>query len=182
VPERRNGNDTCAFSADQGWPKPRDELEVAQVVGGELEFVAARIPPQVVQGHDTGIVDEDMEGQPRVKEVLGEGIDGRRIGQVHRLNFNTSANLGGIPAGAFDIAGRHDHPCARQGERSRRVETKAGVTARDDGYFSNQTDARDDIRSGRGGGEAGVDRLLHCRHARGLLFWTRWRYCPSAGF
>jgi hypothetical protein len=108
VAARRHRNDACAASTPEGRPKPCGQLEVTKVVGRELHFVAARVAGQRHR-HHASAVDQDVQWLATGEEVLGEGVDGGRVGEVHRLDLDIDALEGLARLG--QVAGRDDHAC-----------------------------------------------------------------------
>jgi hypothetical protein len=97
-------------------------------------------------------------------EPLRERVDRGGIEQVHRLDLD-AGNGGQRRGGPRHIARRHDHPCACAKQDADGLPTEAGITARDDRYFSREGDAMDDIGSRRRDTKSGAYRLLMCRHS-----------------
>jgi hypothetical protein len=68
------------------WQEQRGEGKVAEVVGAELELEVVRGGLALGRTHDTGVVDEQVDGLTVVEEALGEcgwrrgwrGLAGRR--------------------------------------------------------------------------------------------------------
>jgi hypothetical protein len=60
---------------------------VADVIGGELRLEAATIAFERGR-HDPRVVDEDVQWAPGREELPGEGIDGRGIDEVERLELD----------------------------------------------------------------------------------------------
>src|SRR5438874_12463203 len=60
VPSRRQSDDARAVRLAQRRPEARSELEVAEVVRGELRLEAPPIPDEWSR-HDPGVVDQDVK-------------------------------------------------------------------------------------------------------------------------
>jgi len=73
VSDRGQRNHVCALRTPQGWPEPSCKLEMSQVVGGELRFVAARIARKR-RSHYPCVVDQDVELFVASKELFREGV------------------------------------------------------------------------------------------------------------
>ncbi|PZQ50025.1 MAG: AraC family transcriptional regulator [Novosphingobium pentaromativorans] len=95
----------------------------------------------------------------------GTGEIGNRCGvdQVHGRNFHPlDTRQRGF--GPFKVARRHDHLCARTGERFCRNKAEAGIAAGDNGGAAGKVEASDYIASGGGGAEGRSDGFLQARH------------------
>ena len=104
------------------------QREVAEVVGAELHLEAV-LGALLGDGHDAGVVDEDVEvALPRV----GEGVDGGEVGEVEPAHLGLAVDGGGGRLALGDVAdGEHD---ARAGaaELASGGEADAAVGAGDD--------------------------------------------------
>jgi len=148
--------------APQRGPEPRRELEMPQVVGGELGFIAPRIPLEG-RGHDAGVVDEHVQGPPRGQELGRIGVDGPGVEQVQLAQFHAGEGAK-RPTGLVGVAGRHEHGRPGLDQGPGRLQAEAGGAARDDGDLALQADPAQGL-SGRGSGpETGADRRLGTRH------------------
>jgi hypothetical protein len=162
MPVGAESHDTGAFGADERWPEPAGELEMAEVVGRELRFIAPRIPRQG-RGHDAGIVDENVEFLRRRQNAIGEVVDRRRVEQVHGLDDDIR-HPGERLLCLCQIAGRNDGLRAGGAEGARGLDPDTGVTSGHDHGLAGQIDAFDDVGGGRCGSEAGANGGLGCGH------------------
>src|SRR5260370_15066457 len=74
VSSRGKRDHSRAVRASQRRPKSRRELEVAEMVGGELRLDAAGVPRQRSR-HDARVVDESMDGAAGGEESLSKRVD-----------------------------------------------------------------------------------------------------------
>ena len=79
-------------------PEPRRQLEVAEMVGGELALVAARIPGQRT-GHDGGVVHEQIERPGGGGAGRGKRVDRRRQRQIEREDLDLSRHVAQLLGG-----------------------------------------------------------------------------------
>ena len=136
VADRTERNHARAVGGLQRGPETRGELEVAEMVGGELRFVAARVAHQG-RGHDGGVVDEDVELLGAREETAGESVDALGIGEIERGLFD----IGDADERLLRFVRRargDDDDGAGAGERFRGFETEAGIAAGDDGDFAGE--------------------------------------------
>jgi len=154
------------MGALQGGPQPRRQLEVTQVVGGELHFVTARIAGQR-HGHDARTVDQDVQRRAASEETFGESIDGGRIGEVHRLDFDIDALESLARLG--EVASRDDDAGAGGVEGPGGFGTDTRVATGHDGGLAGQVDAGEHLVRRAGHAETGVDGGLDAGHGDLLI-------------
>jgi AraC-like DNA-binding protein len=65
--------------------QPQGELEVTEMVGGELRLVPARIARDALRWGEAGVVDQNVQRPIGADEARREGVDGRR--SVSRTTF-----------------------------------------------------------------------------------------------
>ena len=112
---------------------------MAEVVDGELRLEAALVPGQRGR-HDPSVVDEEVQRAPGGQVSIGEGIDRRRVDQVHRGDLHVAeVLLGG--AGASDVACRDHDLGTGSAQDADRLPADAGVAAGDDRDRAGQVDA-----------------------------------------
>jgi hypothetical protein len=69
-----------ALGGVQSGEQPGREPEVAEVVGGELELVPLAASPELRDGHDPGVVDQDVQGAGvLVDQPVDRGPVARRL-------------------------------------------------------------------------------------------------------
>jgi hypothetical protein len=112
--------------------------EVAEVIGAELHLEPVLGHPAGRDGHDPGVVDEQVDRPPVALAPGGELGDGGEAGQVQLLARDLGAGDGGLDAGHRGLAlagaaGRHDDVGPGARERLGHLEADTAVGAGDDG-------------------------------------------------
>lgn len=79
------GHDPGPACSAQRRQQPESQPEVAEVVGGELHFVALGAPAQFRYGHHPGVVDQDVQ---RTVELGDQAVDRAAIEQVQRCDMH----------------------------------------------------------------------------------------------
>src|SRR6202034_1403483 len=87
VRARRERDAPGSLRLQQRGPQPRGELEVPEVVRGELKLEATGVLREGDR-HDPGVVDEEMERTPRREKARGEGVDRCRLGELEALELH----------------------------------------------------------------------------------------------
>ncbi len=139
------------------------ELEVAEVIGRELDVVAARVMGRAAGS--AGAIDEDVKRTARHEPAGRESPDRVRIDEVELADLDAIEPGQGVP-GALRVAGRHRDGRAGPAQRSGRLEAQAGVASRHDDGLAAHVDAGDDVGGGGSGLKAGSDRVLLVGHER----------------
>jgi hypothetical protein len=160
----RDGDHAGAVRGAQGRQQALGELEVAEVVGGELLFVAACVEDPRTGGHDAGVVDQDVQGASRGAVPRCERVDRCRVGKVEVVGLDV-VDAGECGGGAVGMAHADEHRGARAGQCAGGFESNAAVSCRDDDVVAGQVDARKHVLGGGRGGESGPDRVLFLGHA-----------------
>jgi hypothetical protein len=168
VPVRAERDHAGTLGADEAGPEAAGELEVAEVVAGELGLVAAGIARER-RRHHARVVDEDVEHVGRGEDASGEAIDRRGIEQVHGVE-NDVGQVAKSRLGLLRIAGGHEDLRARRVEGAHGLEADPGVAPGDDDALAPEVDAADHLLGRRGGAKAGTDRSLRCGHAWDLAW------------
>src|SRR4029077_16332552 len=70
MPPPRKRHDASALRLLQGRPKLSRELEMAEMVGGELKFMTSAVAAKLGHRHDAGTCDQDMEEQSSLQESV----------------------------------------------------------------------------------------------------------------
>nr|WP_264295191.1 hypothetical protein [Microbispora sitophila] len=149
---------TRAPWAAQGGQQAQSQLEVAEMVGRELPFVAARVSNQFA-AHDAGVVDEDVERAAGVEIPGGEGVDRCRVEEVEPAGLDV-LDPGQRGRGAVRVACGHGDRRAGLVERTGGLQTDPAVAAGDDDARAGQVDAPEHVVGRRRRGEAGSDGTL----------------------
>ena len=156
VGPRRDDDDPRPVGPAQRRPEAGGQLEVPEVVGGEVGLVAALVPAE--RGTpDAGALDEQVQRSTRPLEAVGEGIDRGRAQEVHRFDLD-AVDPGQDRRRPLDVAGRHDHGGAGRPERSHGLDADPRRPTGDDGDPVRQVDAVDDVVGGGGDPEARAER------------------------
>jgi hypothetical protein len=121
------------------------------MIGRELRFIASRVTCERVR-HDARAIYQNMQWLAGSQVPLGEGIDCRRIEQIHRFDLNINPGQRRRPLG---IARRDDDSRTGRSQLTRSFPAKARITAGNDGGLAGKVDALDDLGGRRGGIEAG---------------------------
>jgi hypothetical protein len=129
---------------------------VAEVIGGELEFVPLGAEPKFGDGHDAGVVDQDVQ---RAGVVLDQAVDRGAVEQVQlrhrdRLVGGAGADVGGDALGRSQVACGDERLGAGRGQRAGGLHADTARSAGDQRATAAQVDAGDDI----GGGGREVER------------------------
>ncbi len=108
-----------------------------EVVRRDLALVAVAGELALRQRHDAGVVDEDVERLPALREPRREGAHRGERREVERLHGERRARRGLQHLGlrlfaARDVAHGEDHLGARAPELERRVETDTAIASGDD--------------------------------------------------
>src|ERR1700679_2459939 len=82
VRERGDGDDARRGGGEQLREEQPGERKVAEVVGAKLALKAVGRELAGGEGHDAGVVDEDVEGKAAGGEGGGEGADGGEGGHA----------------------------------------------------------------------------------------------------
>ena len=162
VPVRAERDHARAFGGCQGGPEAAGELEVAEVVGGELRLVATGVARQR-RRHHARVVDEDVERLDRGDDAGCEAIDRGGIEQVHRVE-NDVGHVAKSGLGLPRIARGHEDLRARRAEGADGLEADPRVASGDDHALAPEVDTADHVFGGRGGAEAGSDGSLRRTH------------------
>ena len=162
VSPRRNRDNPRALCPPECGPEASRELEVPEMIRGKLMLESAAVPSERAgrrRRHRSPAgagVGHRLRTSPRT-------VDRGGIEQVHRLDLDSREWR---PAPWWPAS--HRAPITRAPAPSRDADglpTEAGITARDDRYFSREGDAMDDIGSRRCDTKSGAYRLLVCRHS-----------------
>ena len=147
MPAGADRDDPGGACGDQRIMQADGEREVAEMIGGELHFVAARRQRQLLDGHHPGVVDQDVQ---RPVPSADEGGDAAEVAQLQRADGDRGipgvfADLRGDPLARGGIAHRecHRRTCGRQ--RPRGLDADARRCAGDDGALAAQVDAINDL-------------------------------------
>ncbi len=143
-----DGDDARRFGSEEERDQQAGQGEVAKVIGAELEFEIVFGEMAGGDGHNAGVVDEDIDGVATVVEDLSELMNRSEISEIEREAFELSirmfrANAVGGTVSLGEVAAGEDDVCAGGGEFFCDVEAGAGVGAGDDGEASG---LRGDIR------------------------------------
>lgn len=136
-----DGDHPGAWGAQQPVEQQTGQREVAKVIGAELEFEIVFGEMAGGDGHNAGVVDEDIDGVATVVEDLSELMNRSEISEIEREAFELSirmfrANAVGGTVSLGEVAAGEDDVCAGGGEFFCDVEAGAGVGAGDDGEAS----------------------------------------------
>ena len=127
------------------------ELEVAEVVGRELRFVAAGIALQR-PAHDARVVDQDVQRPPRVAIPGDERVDRRRVEEVQPADLD-ALETRQCGCGAVRVADAHRDRRAGPAERARGFQTEPDVATGDHDVAAGEVDACDHVLGRRCRGE-----------------------------
>lgn len=124
---------------------------MAEVVGRELGLPAGA-DPGLRTGHDRGVVDDEVDGASRGGEALREPADAVEVGEVEVVHLDP-VDTGECLLGGLAPSGGHDDLGTGAGQRARRLQAEARVTAGDKGELSGEVDPAQDVRRGVPGSE-----------------------------
>ncbi len=132
-------------------PQPVDQRVVTQMIGRELGLPAGSEQRPLGQRHDSGVVDDDVDGAARGQEPFGERPDAFLVTQVERVDLDDAAvpDAGQCLTRGVWTAGRYDYAGTGPGERARGLQPQAGVTTGDHSEPAAQVDALEYL-GGRG--------------------------------
>jgi len=143
VGDAADGDDARGVGAQKGGEKEAGQGEVTEVIGAELEFEAVCGRVAGGDGHDSSVVDEQIEGDLTGVEGVGGQVDGAEAREIEW----DGAEFGGgaLKADAFDgggtlggITAREDDLGAGAREFEGGVESNAAVGAGDECVFASQ--------------------------------------------
>jgi len=159
------GSVPFAGSGGEGSVQAETEREVAEVVGGELEFPPLRRPGQVTDDH-AGVVDQQVQ---RTGPPLGERGDGATDGEVQRADEDPAAagrlgDVGGRPGAGVAVADGEGDLGARSRQRTGCLHPDPGRCAGDDRAEAGQVQSGDDVGGGAVRIEPGGDQWVGRRH------------------
>lgn len=125
---------------------------MAEVVGRELRL-PARSDSGLRAGHDPGIVDQQVDGAAGSDEASGEAADTVEVGEVQFVDLHVVDADDRLLGGRATPGGNHDMRTGA-GERPRRLQPDARVTAGDHRELSGQVDPPQHLLRGALGSEA----------------------------
>lgn len=141
-PSRRDDDDSRSRRDAQQRRQHVREVEVANDIAGHLRLhlrvlLAARGDLAASDVHDTGIQDEGVE--TRHAELLGEGIDGIKVGRIKAKSTRFASDRSGFGVDGIrewlrfvQVAACHDHMAALLRKHARARQTHAGTGAGND--------------------------------------------------
>lgn len=130
-----------------------------------------RLREDLTDRHLRCAVYQDVQWLAGGKKPLSEGIDRGWVDQVHRLDLDTVESLQ-RGRGLVVISRRDDDTGACGTQRSRGLQTDAGIAAGDDCDAAGQVEALDNVAGSGSGVEAGIDGFLQSGYCTYLLSLT----------
>jgi hypothetical protein len=145
-----------AAGRGEGVVQAQGQREVAEIIGTELKFVALGGCPPVRHGHDSGVVDQNVQ---RARPCPDERADRVEVGQVERGGLDLSGEFAGQSAGRGRVPGRDGHLGAGRGQGARRLPADAGGAAGHHGAFAGEVDTGQNLAGGAGEAERRSDQI-----------------------
>ncbi len=139
------------------------EPEVAEVIGGELQLVAALRSAQLGKSHHAGVVHQDLErAAPRAHEL----VHAAGVRQIQGADEDLVVSARALDAGRdfssrLEVARRQGHFGAGLSQRARGFRADARRTSGDEGTLATQIDPRDHVHRRRAKAERRLDQLCH---------------------